>query len=182
MLGSLRRGLLKMSRRVSTSAKAAEREPSTALLSEVMRRKERAHHWVQGTERTAGGCPSFCLKISKPCLPPQEVPHIAALRRCIEGRLLARLGLALEDESMSVAAAADVHAALAELGDRLQKFKDGDAEEAATARYYADIIAHDKLKDFAKIMITDHAVPPAGMPIGAESEDDWFADPGKNGT
>jgi hypothetical protein len=51
LLGSLRRGLLKMSRRVSASAKAAEREPSTALLSEVMRRKERAHHWVQGTER-----------------------------------------------------------------------------------------------------------------------------------
>jgi hypothetical protein len=51
LLGSLRRGLLKMSRRVSTSAKAAEREPSTALLSEVVRRKERAHHWVQGTER-----------------------------------------------------------------------------------------------------------------------------------
>jgi hypothetical protein len=114
--------------------------------------------------------------------PKKEGPHIAALRRCIEGRLLARLGLALEDESMSVAVAADVRAALAGLGDRLQKFKDGDAEEAATARYYADIIAHDKLKDFAKTMITDHAVPPAGMPIGAEGEDDWFADPGKNGT
>jgi hypothetical protein len=107
--------------------------------------------------------------------------HIAALRRCIEGRLLARLGLTLEDESLSPAAAADLHAALAELGDRLQKWKDGDAEELATARYYADIISHDKLKDFAKSMITNHPAPPAGMPIGADGEDDWFADPGYRG-
>jgi hypothetical protein len=111
----------------------------------------------------------------------KEGAHTAALRRCIEGRLLARLGLALEDESLSPAAAADVRAALAELGDRLQKFKDGDAEEAATARYYADIVTHDKLKDFAKTMITDHAAPPPGMPIGADGEDDWFADPGYRG-
>jgi hypothetical protein len=121
------------------------------------------------------------LKAVFAAAPKKEGAHLAALRRCIEGRLLARLGHALEDESLSVEAAADAHAALAELGDRLQKFKDRDAEEAATVRYYADIITHDKLKDFAKTMITDHAVPPAGMPIGADGEDDWFADPGYRG-
>lgn len=102
--------------------------------------------------------------------------HIAALRRCIEARLLARLGTALEDESLSPAAAADVHAALSELGDRLQKWKGGDAEEVATAHYYGDIIGHDKLKDFAKSMM-DHPAPPTGPPIGADGEDDWFAAP-----
>jgi hypothetical protein len=90
---------------------------------------------------------------------------------------LARLGVALGDDSLSAAAAADVHAALTELGDRLSKQKTGDPEEVATAHYYADIISHDKLKDFAKSMITDHAVPPTGPPIGADGEDDWFANP-----
>jgi hypothetical protein len=107
----------------------------------------------------------------------KEGAHIAALRRCIQGRLLARLGVALGDDSLSAAAAADVHAALMELGDRLSKQKTGDPEEVATAHYYADIISHDKLKDFAKSMITDHAVPPTGPPIGADGEDDWFANP-----
>jgi hypothetical protein len=37
------------------------------------------------------------------------------------------------------------------------------------------------LKDFAKSMITDHAVPPTGPPIGADGEDDWFANPGYGG-
>jgi hypothetical protein len=103
--------------------------------------------------------------------------HIAALRRCVQGRLLARLGLALGDDSLSAVAAADVRAALADLGERLQKQKTGDAEEIATAHYYADIISHDKLKDFAKSSITEHAVPPTGPPIGADGEDDWFASP-----
>jgi hypothetical protein len=103
--------------------------------------------------------------------------HIAALQRCIQGRLLARLGVTLGDDGLSAAAAADVHAALTELGDRLQKQKTGAPEEIATAHYYADLISHDKLKDFAKSMIADHAVPPTGPPIGADGEDDWFADP-----
>jgi hypothetical protein len=105
----------------------------------------------------------------------KEGAHLAALRRCIQGRLLARLGAVLGDDSLAPAAAADVHAALTELGDRLQKQKTGDPEELATAHYYADLISHDKLKDFAKSMITDHAVPPTGPPIGADGEDDWFA-------
>ena len=119
--------------------------------------------------------------------PPEKKAgaHIAALRRCIQGRLLGRLGVALGDDSLSAAAAADMHAALTELGDRLQKQKTGDSEEVATAHYYADIISHDKLKDFAKSMIVGSAVPPTGPPIGADGEDDWFANPGyggKNGT
>jgi hypothetical protein len=126
------------------------------------------------------GLPEFLSETIKAVFAPaqkKEGAHIAALRRCIQGRLLARLGIALGDDSLSAAAAADVHAALAELGDRLQKQKTGDPEEVATAHYYADIISHDKLKDFAKSMITDHAVPPTGPPIGADGEDDWFANP-----
>jgi len=113
--------------------------------------------------------------------PAQKGTHIAALRRCIQGRLLARLGAALGDDALSAAAAADVHAALTELGDRLQKQKTGDPEEVATARYYADIIGHDKLKEFAKTLIADHPAPPIGPPIGADGEDDWFAGPGYAG-
>jgi hypothetical protein len=104
--------------------------------------------------------------------------HIAALRRCIQGRLLARLGAALGDDSLSAGAAADTLAALTQLGDRLQKEKTGDPEEVATAHYYADVISHDKLKDFSKVMITEHALPPTGPPIGADGEDDWFANTG----
>jgi hypothetical protein len=108
----------------------------------------------------------------------QERAHRAALRRCIQGRLLARLGAALADDALAPAAAADVYAALAELGDRLQKEKGGDPEEVATAHYYADLIGHDKLKDFSKSRLANHPVPPTGPPIGADGEDDWFADPG----
>jgi hypothetical protein len=124
---------------------------------------------------------SEALKVAFAPAQKKESAHIAALRRCIQGRLLAHLGMALGDDSLSAAAAADVHAALTELDDRLQKQKTGDPEEVATARYYADIISHDKLKDFAKSMITAHAVPPTGPPIGADGEDDWFAAPGYGG-
>src|SRR5580692_10852000 len=51
LIGSLRRGLLKMSGHVTTAAAAGEAEPTTARLSELMRRKDRAQHWVQGIEK-----------------------------------------------------------------------------------------------------------------------------------
>ena len=51
LMGSLRRGLLKMSGRVTKAVAAAGAEPSTELLSETMRRKDHAHNWVQGIER-----------------------------------------------------------------------------------------------------------------------------------
>jgi hypothetical protein len=127
------------------------------------------------------GLPELLSETIKAVFAPaqkKEGAHIAALRRCIQGRLLARLGVALGDDSLSAAAAADVDAAVAELGERLQKQKTGDPEEVATAHYYADIISHDKLKDFAKGMVTGHATPPTGPPIGADGEDDWLANPG----
>jgi hypothetical protein len=51
LMGALRHGLLQMSGRVTAATRAAEAEPGTPLLTEVMRRKDRAHHWVQGIER-----------------------------------------------------------------------------------------------------------------------------------
>jgi hypothetical protein len=51
LIGSLRRGLLKMSGQVTTAAAAGDAEPTTARLSELMRRKDRAQHWVQGIEK-----------------------------------------------------------------------------------------------------------------------------------
>jgi hypothetical protein len=51
LMGTLRRGLLKMSDRVTKAASAAQAQPSTELLSETMRRKDHAHQWVQGIER-----------------------------------------------------------------------------------------------------------------------------------
>jgi hypothetical protein len=51
LMGALRRGLIKMSDRVTKATNAARAEPSTEKLSETMRRKDHAHQWVQGIER-----------------------------------------------------------------------------------------------------------------------------------
>jgi hypothetical protein len=51
LMNALRHGLLKMSGRVVEASRAARAEPSTERLSETMRRKDNAHHWVQGIER-----------------------------------------------------------------------------------------------------------------------------------
>ena len=51
LMGALRRGLIKMSDRVTKATNAARAEPSTEKLSETMRRKDHAHRWVQGIER-----------------------------------------------------------------------------------------------------------------------------------
>ena len=51
LIKSLRRGLLKMSARVTKAAGAAQREPRTESLSEVVRRKDHAHQWVRGIEK-----------------------------------------------------------------------------------------------------------------------------------
>jgi hypothetical protein len=51
LITALRRGLLAMSKGVSNAAKAAREEPSTPRMQELMLRKSRAHHWVQGIER-----------------------------------------------------------------------------------------------------------------------------------
>jgi len=51
LMTSLRRGLLDLSKRLTLAVKAADAEPTTARLSEVVRRKDKAQHWVQGIER-----------------------------------------------------------------------------------------------------------------------------------
>jgi len=101
--------------------------------------------------------------------------HAAALRRSVEARLMAQLAKAKQDKSLSPAAAADLQAAVAQLGKRLAALKSGDVQELAAAHYYADIIGHDKLKEFAEQREAGHSVPP-GMPIGGNGEDDWFSD------
>lgn len=51
LMASLRSGLLDLSKRVSEAVKAADADPATARLSQVVRRKDKAQHWVQGIER-----------------------------------------------------------------------------------------------------------------------------------
>ena len=104
-------------------------------------------------------------------------PHAAALRRSVQARLMAQLAKVKQDKSLSPAVAADLQAALAELAKRLGALKSGDAQDLAAAHYYADIISHDKLKEFAEQQNVGHVVPP-GMPIGGNGEDDWFSDAG----
>jgi hypothetical protein len=51
LIKSLRHGLLRMSGRVTSASRAAKADPHAEALSEVMRRKDHAHHWVQGIEK-----------------------------------------------------------------------------------------------------------------------------------
>src|SRR5581483_7470264 len=51
LMASLRHGLLRMSNRVTRAIEACRSDPSTERLSDVMRRKEHAHQWVQGIEK-----------------------------------------------------------------------------------------------------------------------------------
>lgn len=50
LISSLRRMLLKQARGVTDAAETARREPSTQNLQQVVRRKDRAHRWVQSIE------------------------------------------------------------------------------------------------------------------------------------
>jgi hypothetical protein len=51
LIASLRSGLLRLTRHVSAASESATREPTTPRLQSLVRRKERAHNWVQGIER-----------------------------------------------------------------------------------------------------------------------------------
>jgi hypothetical protein len=51
LITRLRDGLLRMTRSVTSAAAAAAQEPGTRQLQEMVRRKERAHEWVQFIER-----------------------------------------------------------------------------------------------------------------------------------
>jgi hypothetical protein len=51
LITGLRRGLIKMSKRVHTSIAKAMEHPSSRRLQRVVHRKDRAHRWVQGVEK-----------------------------------------------------------------------------------------------------------------------------------
>jgi hypothetical protein len=51
LMASLRHGLLRKSARVTEAIKGCRSDISTERLSDVMRRKEHAHQWVQGVEK-----------------------------------------------------------------------------------------------------------------------------------
>ena len=51
LMASLRHGLMRMSGRVTDAIKGCRSDISTERLSDVMRRKEHAHQWVQGVEK-----------------------------------------------------------------------------------------------------------------------------------
>lgn len=51
LITSLREGLVKMAKSVTAAADAAIQEPAAPRLQEMVRRKERAHHWVQNIEK-----------------------------------------------------------------------------------------------------------------------------------
>src|SRR5262245_9656282 len=51
LIGSLRRGLLKMTAQVATAAEAASRNPTTRNLQATVSRKEHAHRMVEAIER-----------------------------------------------------------------------------------------------------------------------------------
>jgi hypothetical protein len=51
LMGSLRSGLLDLTKRVTTTASEATTSPTSERLSEVMVRKDVAHKWVQGIEK-----------------------------------------------------------------------------------------------------------------------------------
>ncbi|HYV40004.1 MAG TPA: hypothetical protein VE988_30240 [Gemmataceae bacterium] len=51
LIGKLRSGLLKVTRRVGAAAEGAIRRPATAALQHVVDLKTKAHRWVQGIEK-----------------------------------------------------------------------------------------------------------------------------------
>lgn len=51
LIGSLRRDLLRFTRRVTSSVQAARTSPSSPRLQRVVARKHQAHRWVQAIER-----------------------------------------------------------------------------------------------------------------------------------
>src|SRR5215510_6687076 len=51
LIALLRRGLVRMTKQVGQAVTAAAASPATPRLQEALRRKERAHNWVQAVER-----------------------------------------------------------------------------------------------------------------------------------
>ncbi|WP_249138071.1 zinc-dependent metalloprotease [Phenylobacterium montanum] len=97
----------------------------------------------------------------------------AVIRRRVQARLVARLAIDLQDKTLSPTAAAEIRAALTDLGHRLEGGKSADA------RWFAAMLldpAPARLKALAEADMARKVEPPPGMPIG---EDDWFAGPGQ---
>ncbi len=97
----------------------------------------------------------------------------AVIRRRVQARLIARLAIDLQDKSLSPAAAAEIRAALTDLGHRL------DGGKSADARYFAALLldpAPTRLKALAEADTARKVEPPPGMPIGG-GEDCWFCGP-----
>lgn len=103
--------------------------------------------------------------------------HSAALRRAVRARLVAQLANAMTDPSLSPTAAAVIHAALGDLGRRLQSRQGGDPEDRAQAGFYSEILLSPTPERLKSLLERDagHPAPPPGMPIGGNGEDDWFA-------
>jgi hypothetical protein len=106
-----------------------------------------------------------------------ESGHAGLIRHAIQARLIAQVGSALADKTLSPTAIALTRAALRDLGGRLAARRGGDAASHAVTQYYADLLANpsdDRLKAFLEQQRSGHAPPPPGMPIGGASEDGWF--------
>ena len=111
-----------------------------------------------------------------------ETPRRAELRRRIEARLIVDLAAALDDKALSPTAAAQIRAALVDLGRRLAGAHGGSSADAALARYFADLLLdrnEDHLRALAAASARGPVAVPPGMPIGAvagQGEDCWFCE------
>jgi hypothetical protein len=107
--------------------------------------------------------------------------HRAALKRYVQSRLVTHLVTVMEDSALSQAAAADVRAALVQLGQQLAKPRRGSPEDLAAAQYYAELLSNPTSERLKALIDKGHARPgpPPGMPIGGGGEDDWFAGAGE---
>ena len=111
-----------------------------------------------------------------------ETPRRAELRRRIEARLIVDLAADLDEKALSPTAAAQLRAALVDLGHRLAGARGGSPADVAQARYFADLLLdrnEDHLRALAASSARRPVATPPGMPIGAaagQGEDCWFCE------
>ncbi|HWA60609.1 MAG TPA: zinc-dependent metalloprotease [Caulobacteraceae bacterium] len=105
--------------------------------------------------------------------------HEGLIRRRVQSRLVVQLARDLQNQSLSPAAAAQVRAALQDLGKRLRADHPAAPADQAQARALADLLTDpspDRLKALAEADKARHVAPPPGMPIG-QADDGWFSEP-----
>ena len=96
--------------------------------------------------------------------------------------MIVDLAAALDDKALSPTAAAQIRAALVDLGRRLAGAHGGSSADAALARYFADLLLdrnEDHLRALAAASARGPVAVPPGMPIGAvagQGEDCWFCE------